>query len=361
MAGAEQRDSEAKPFFERGSFKAAVAVIGLLGGIWALLGAPKPWEVAGELAANPLPLRNTEIILDASSRMGASFGKATKLAIAAKGVDRYAAASENIGLALRRVGGDCEESSEPAVGFDNGHGDDVAAAAAEMEPSGKSNLKTAVQSAVNDFAGEAFHRPGSENQIVIFAGGGDQCEAFAGREIRSQLEQADIHPEFHIYAIKVSKKELKGLKAMKQQLKAVAPVQLDQADNVRQLYRAVQEDAKQTGAPSHPTAQPGKEGHPEQAEHPQAKAKEEAPPVSAEEPVPVLHSFRNEPAATDEEQAGAEEKEAAEAKQKEEEAQQKEREEAQKQEELEREEQEAVKEHDLGTAEEAVPEETTVP
>lgn len=253
----EKSETAKKPFFERGSFKAAVAVIGLLGGVWALLGAPKPWEVATELAANPLPLRNTEIILDASARMKEPFGKATKLAIAAEAVGRYAAADEHIGLALRRVGGSCDESSDAVVGFDDHQADDVTAAAGELEPRGRSNLALAVRTAINDFAGAAFHRPGSENQIVIFAGGGDECGDTTGQEIRAQLEQAKINPEFHVYAINVSKKELKSLKALKRQLAPVAPVQLDTANNVTQLYEAVQEDAREAGGHETQTAASG--------------------------------------------------------------------------------------------------------
>lgn len=351
-----------KPFHERGSFRAAVAVLGLAGGLWAFLGAPTPWKVATELASNPLPLRNTEIILDASSRMGARFGQATKLEIAAEAVDRYAAASEHIGLALRRVGGSCDDPYEPEVGFDNGHGDDVAAAAGTMQPSGSSNLGLAVLSAINDFSGEAFHRPGSENQIVIFAGGGDQCGDRTGREIRHQLEQADIHPEFHVYAIKVSKGELKSLKAMKRQLKPVAPVELDQADNVQQLYRAVREDAEQTGNSNLPATQAGGEEHPAQAEHQEAKPSL----LNEDDPEARSSSSGDEAEAAGEAEKEEKEKEAAKPKE-EEEAQQKERE---KEEELEQEEGlkeeeerqqkelEAVEERELGKAEEAATEET---
>jgi hypothetical protein len=255
MAEADEREATKKPFHERGAFKAAVAVIGLLGGLWGVLGAPKPWEVATELAANPLPLRNTEIVLDASARMGEPFGKATKLEIAAEAVDRYAAADEHVGLALRRIGGSCDESSEPLVGFDDRQVSDVTSAAANLKPQGSSNLSLAVRTAINDFAGEAFHRPGSENQIVIFAGGGDECGDKTGWEIRRQLEQAKIEPEFHVYAINVSKKEMKSLEALRRQLKPVAPVQLDRAENVEQLYEAVQEDAR--GADSHEAPAPG--------------------------------------------------------------------------------------------------------
>lgn len=316
MAATEKRESTQKSFHERGSFKAAVAVIGLLGGIWALLGAPKPWEVATELAANPLPLRNTEIVLDASARMGDPFGKATKLDIAAEAVDRYAAASEQIGLALRRVGGDCDQPSEPVVGFDDRHGDDVASAAGELQPGGRSNLGLAVLSAINDFSGEAFHRPGAENQIVIFAGGGDQCGDRTGRQIRNQLEQANIHPEFHVFAIKVSKKEMRNLKAMKRQLEPVVPVELDEANSVKQLYEAVEEDAPESeGGQTEAAAPSGGEEQTRAAEQPgtsQAAASEAeswSAPAPAAVEIPPAEDVEEEPPELSEEEEEAEREE----------------------------------------------------
>lgn len=241
MGATEERESGKKAFHERGSFKAAVAVIGLLTGVWALLGAPKPWEVASDIAANPLPLRNTEIILDASAHMGEKFGKATKLDIAAAQVGRYVAADDPIGLALRRVGGSCEEESDQVVGFDNGHSDEVREAATEQQPAGKANLSSAVRAAINDFSGESFHRPGAENQVVIFAGDMDECAELAGQEIRDELESANIHPVFQVFAIKVSKQAKKSLDDMKRQLRGVARVEIRTADTVKQLYRAVTE------------------------------------------------------------------------------------------------------------------------
>lgn len=275
MGAAEERESGKKPFHERGSFKAAVAVIGLLTGIWALLGAPKPWEVASDIAANPLPLRNTEVILDASAHMGEKFGKATKLDIAAAQVGRYVAADERIGLALRRVGGSCEEESEQLVGFDNGHSDEVRAAADEQQPAGKANLAAAVRAAINDFSGESFHRPGAENQVVIFAGDMDECDELAGQEIRDELESADIHPVFQVFAIKVSKQAKKSLDRMKKQLRGVARVEIRTADTVQQLYRAVTEEMPEGGSAGHVVG----------AGAPEPSAEEEAAGDGAEEGV----------------------------------------------------------------------------
>lgn len=256
MTTPDESESAEKAFHERGLFRAVVAVVGLLTGIWALVGAPKPWEVASDLASNPLPLSNTEIILDASARMGTRFGTATKLDVAAEAVDQYAAGSEHVGLALRRSGGDCGEPSEPVVGFDDRQSNAVGEAAKEQEPGGRANLALAVRSAIGDFAGASFHRPESENKVVIFVGGGDDCGGLAGQEIRAELEQANVKASFHVFAIKVSKKEMKNLKTMTRQLQPVAPVVVSEADSVRELYREVQEDA-QGQEPGESSAPPG--------------------------------------------------------------------------------------------------------
>lgn len=302
MAAAEERESGKKPFHERSSFKAAVAVIGLLTGVWALLGAPKPWEVASDLTANPLPLRNTEIILDASGHMGEEFGKATKLDIAAAQVGRYVAADDTIGLALRRVGGSCEEADQ-VVGFDDGQSDEVREAAAEQQPAGKANLSVAVRAAINDFSGESFHRPGAENQVVIFAGNIDECDELAGQEIRDELESANIHPVFQVFAIKVSKQAKKSLDGLKQQLRGVARVEIRTADTVQQLYHAVTE--AMPGAPqvrAEPELEPpveeeaaGAEGEEESEAGEEGEGEEEPLEVPEEEAIEVPEEEAPEP------------------------------------------------------------------
>jgi hypothetical protein len=100
----EEPADSGRHFHERATFKAVVAVVGLLAGIWAFVGAPTPWKVADDITSSSLPLWNTEIILDSSSQMGTAFGDGTKLEVAVAAVGRYAAADEEIGLALRKVG-----------------------------------------------------------------------------------------------------------------------------------------------------------------------------------------------------------------------------------------------------------------
>jgi hypothetical protein len=262
VASPEPEPKSGKHFHERWQFQAAVAVIGLLTAVWAFSGIPKPWDLWGELtAAETLPLRNTEIILDASEPMGTSFGKATKLAVAGEAVGRYAAAGDNIGLALRRVGGSCDEASPQLVGFGAGHSQEVSKKAKEQQPEGKSNLTLAVRTAISDFADEEFHRQGSENQIVIFAGDGDECGELAGQEIRDELESANVQAVFKVFGIKVSSQTLASLESLKRQLQGTAPVEIRNAENVQQLYKSVAEEAPEAaGEEGNETTGEGEEG-----------------------------------------------------------------------------------------------------
>ncbi|HET7416390.1 MAG TPA: hypothetical protein VFJ61_02030 [Solirubrobacterales bacterium] len=243
MAELEDERESHRSFYERSSFKAIVAVVGLLSAVWAFLGPPSPFQAAKELTkADPLPYRNVEVILDASSRMGEPFGDATKLDVAAEAVGRWAAGGEGVGLALRRAGGACDEPTDPVVGFDDGQSAKVTEAAKGLEPGGAANWGLAVRSAIGDFSGAEFQRPGSENQIVIFVGGNDQCGGNVGPEIRNELEHANLNAQFRFFALGVSKREQESLKALKRQLKPVAEVEVNNADTVKQLYRAVRED-----------------------------------------------------------------------------------------------------------------------
>lgn len=243
MADAEvDRESAKKPFFEQGLFKAAVAVVGLLGAVWALLGAPKPWEVAKDITAKaPLPLKNTEIVLDASAHMGEPFGRVTKYDIAATEAARWAVADEDSGLALRVAGGSCSERSQTLVDFGKGNSDEVRKAALEQEPRGKSNFAAAVRAAITDFSEAEFKRPGSQNQVMVFLGGDDECWGVPGEEIRDELEQSGVQTVFRFFALKVSKETKKNLQVMERQLQSVARVEVREANTLGQVQQAVNE------------------------------------------------------------------------------------------------------------------------
>jgi hypothetical protein len=292
MAADGERESSRKPFYERGSFKAAAAVVGLVGGLWALLGAPKPIDLADQLTDEAaLPYRNAEIILDASTQMGEKLGDSTKLAVAAAAAGRYATAGEEVGLALRRAGGSCDNAGEQLVDFGKGHGAEIKEKAAEQEAGGESNLTQAVRTAIGDFSGGEFHRTGSENVIVVFVGSSDSCEGEAGELIRSELESADIAASFELFALDVSAKTLKNLKEFEQQLEGVAAVHLSESESAEELEEQVEEVAPELEAGElaetfESDESPTEEGSEEatEASEGETEAEEALQPESGEEP-----------------------------------------------------------------------------
>jgi hypothetical protein len=270
MADAEaDRESTKKPFFERSSFKAAVAVVGLLGAVWALLGAPKPWDVAKEAAApTPLPLKNTEIVLDASAHMKEPFGRVTKYDIAATEAARWAVADEDAGLALRVAGGSCNERSQTLVDFGKGNSDEVREAALAHEPAGRSNFAAAVRAAITDFSEAEFKRPGSRNQVMVFLGGDDECWGVPGEDIRDELEQSGVETVFRFFALKVSKQTKKSLEVMKRQLGSAARVEIREANTLGQVQQAVnevKEEEAEEAAGAEPRALRSESGLPPEA------------------------------------------------------------------------------------------------
>jgi hypothetical protein len=127
------------------------------------------------------------------------------------------------------------------VGFDDGHADDVRAAAQELQPEGQSNLTLAVRSAIADFAGGEFHRPGSRNQIVVFVGAEDECEEIAGQEIRDALVEADVQAVFRVFALDASGQGRRSLAELRRDLRGVAMVEVRNDDTVQGLEKSVQE------------------------------------------------------------------------------------------------------------------------
>ena len=236
------------PFYERRWFQGAVAVVGLAAAIWALVGAPKPWQVAADLSSTKLPLSDTEIVLDASSAMAGRFGDGTKLDAAARAVGQYVVPFNNEGLALRRAGGGCSEPGELLVDFGDDHSDDVSEAAAEQRPAGRSNVAYAVRAAVDDFTAERFHGSQSSKRILIFMGGEDECAEDATEEIRDELDRSGISAVFRVVALKVSGKALKRLKDFEKELAPYADVEIRTPDTEGQLEEVIEEEEEEVAA-----------------------------------------------------------------------------------------------------------------
>lgn len=211
----------AKPFYQGPWFQGTLAVVGLLTAIWALVGAPKPWNAIGDLFSSELPRVNAEIVFDASGRMRDPFGFAkgthvSKLDAAADAVSLYGTSLSNEGLALRRVGGQCPGPGPQLVDFGADHGDDVGNAAAEQQAGGKSNLAATVIAAIDDFAdSDRFPDPNAPKQLVIFAGTTDECQTQANHTIREKIEETGVDADFELIGLRVSAADREKLRQLK--------------------------------------------------------------------------------------------------------------------------------------------------
>ncbi len=286
------RKSTRKPFYERGLFKAAVAVLGLLGAFWAFTGLPNLWEAANEITAKAsLPLKNTEIVLDSSAHMAEPFGRVTKYDIAATEAARWAISDEGAGLALRVAGGSCSKPGRTLVDFGKGNSDEVREAALEREPGGKSNFAAAVRAAITDFSEAEFKRPGSENQVMVFIGGDDDCWGVPGEEIRDELEDSGVKTVFRFFALKVSKETKRNLAVMERQLQSVARVEVREANTLGQVQQAVnevkEEEAEEAAEGGPPEAEPqGLQAEPESSSDDESSTTTEGEEEKEPEPEP---------------------------------------------------------------------------
>jgi hypothetical protein len=224
-----------------------VAVIGLLGAIWALSGAPKPWEAAAELTATEVARANTQIILDTSAGMGKPFGDGTKLDAAVGALKNYVVPLEQEGLSLRRTGRSCDEGGERLVDFGTGHADDVVEEADELRPEGESNLAYAVIEAITEFAAsDRFEGPASTRQVVIIADApGDEC-IDAQAEIKRRLESSGIEATFKLVALKASKR---GRERMKNFVAALGQhTEVEFVETEEELEEVVEDDLQRLSA-----------------------------------------------------------------------------------------------------------------
>jgi hypothetical protein len=231
------------PFWERRRFQGAAALVGLVGAVWALVGAPKPWDVVADLFSSELPSSNTQIVLDASAAMSAPFGDGTKLDAAAEAIGDYVVPLSNEGLALRRFGGGCEEAGELLVDFGEEHADEVQAAASAQQPEGESNLAYAVRAAIDDFASEDFPDPDGPKSVLVFTGTGeDDCVGNAPDEVRRALERSGVDAVFKFVGVKVPQSERTDLRNLRDALGERAEVEfVDTEEDLEEIVAPVVE------------------------------------------------------------------------------------------------------------------------
>jgi hypothetical protein len=235
-------------FWERGWFKGVVAVVGLVAAIWALIGAPRLWDVVADAFSTDPPVSYTEVVLDTSSAMGEDFegDGETKLDAAVRAIRQSVGELGHEGLALRRTGSSCGEPSELIVDFASDHADEVTNKAQEQQPGGSPNLTTAVIAALDDFkTKERSEGPPSTRRVLIFTAGIDECfEGDVARKIKSELEGAEVSraSTITLIALKPSSRELQKLEGLEAALGPYADVQTP--ENVEELEGAVEQVAQ---------------------------------------------------------------------------------------------------------------------
>jgi len=243
-----EQPTQQPPFYEQRWFQGAVALVGLLTAVWALVGAPKPWSVAQDLRATKVPLSNTEIVLDTSAAMTKPFGKGTKLDAAKDAIAEFSASAASTGLALRQTGGGCYDDGEVVVGFGAGHGDDVRDAVATARPGGASNLISTVNGAIGEFTDERFRDSSSMRRIVVFMGGEDRCVEAEGEEIRDALAGMGVKTTFRMYALGLSKGEAKQMSHFIAEVEPSARVDLLPIASEEELHVAIDQEAEELAA-----------------------------------------------------------------------------------------------------------------
>ncbi len=239
--------SRKNPFWERGWFKGAVAVIGLVAAVWALVGAPRLWDVVTDAFSTDPPVSYTEVVLDTSSAMGESFEAEgeTKLDAAARAIRQSVAEFDNEGLALRRTSSSCGGRSELVVDFHADQAEEVARAAQEQQPGGTPNLTQAVIAALEDFkTTERSSGPPSSRRVLVFTAGVDECfQGDVAKKIKAELAGAEISKasSFTLIALKASDQELQQLLALEDALAKYAYVETRTPESVEELDGAVKE------------------------------------------------------------------------------------------------------------------------
>lgn len=243
MAAGEKR----APFWERGWFKGAVAVVGLIAAVWALVGAPRLWDVVADAFSTDPPVSYTEVVLDTSSAMGEGFegDGETKLDAAVRAIRQSVGELGKEGLALRRTSPGCGEPSELIVDFDPDQAEEVADTAQEQQPQGTPNLTAAVIAALEDFkTAERSSGPPSTRRVLVFTAGMDECfRGNVAEKIQAELEGAEISKasSFTLIALKASGQELRRLADLEDALGKYAYVETQTPETVEELDGAVEE------------------------------------------------------------------------------------------------------------------------
>jgi hypothetical protein len=196
------------PFYESHGFQGAVAVVGLATAVWALSGAPRPWQlIADAFSGSAVAVSNTEIVLDTSEAMAKPFANPGEARFdAALHAIRQSGERDDEGLALRRTGAKCEETGDLLVDFGTGHKEEVLDKASDQQPEGRSNLVSALLEAIGDFRNDPrFHGPQSTRRILVFTSGEEECfRGDAAEKLETELRSADLRASFTLIGLRAT-------------------------------------------------------------------------------------------------------------------------------------------------------------
>ncbi len=186
----------------------AAALVGLAGGLIALMGHLKPGKVE----------QNTIILFDRSIAMDQPFDQGTKLEGAqgalAQAFQTEVANEDN--LALRTFGGACDnnENTQMVVGFGQHNKDQVRNKVETLQAGGESTLTSAILAAIADF-NDPERFAGVNKRIIIITGGADDCVPDPVKYIQSRLKTVkDIAISFRFIGMGLKPQELQELIAI---------------------------------------------------------------------------------------------------------------------------------------------------
>lgn len=241
--------SGVSPFYERRVFQGTAAVVGLLAGIWGLLGPPPPWRLIGDLFEAEIARSNTEIVLDTSAAMAKRFANGeTKLAAAVRALQSGGQRNDE-GLGLRLTNPDCKSEEDPLIGVGTHHVEKVLSTAESLKPNGRSNITQAVKDALAEFrANPDFHRRDSVRRVLVYTSGHDDCFGHDfGEKIEADLKLTHGAASFTLIALKPTEADRRRLAGIEAALESAgAAVETIPAENPGELEEASERAEQET-------------------------------------------------------------------------------------------------------------------
>jgi hypothetical protein len=209
-----------------------VATLGLTATVLGL--ATGVLDLRERLFPDPKPRDpNVEIVVDRSERMGELLpGGQTRLAAAAGQVGEVVTIQQGHNLALRVFGGDCDDESDPVVGFDTDNSKRIRERLADQEPSGLANVVAAVADATTDFA-DLDRFPNDVVKRIVVVTGGHSCPGDAVQQIRERFRtigrKRGIGLDFRFIGVDIPPAKRLELREIARELGAGEPFYADDA------------------------------------------------------------------------------------------------------------------------------------